>query len=161
MYNKMWYAYCIYAQQNFRIFWVNKKPKNMILFSIRHFLKDSREAQRHIDSLEHELGNQSLQIESLTEEKLRLLREVAQLKAGTGSGKSDVPDGGYYFTTPAVSQSSSTTNSTSHVKVSGDQIIPKVSASGSTTISSVGALRLYEFLLGIFFIAAMLNYIFV
>ena len=83
---------------------------------------------------------------------------MAQLKAGT-SGKSEV-DGGYYFTTPAVSQSSAiTTNSTSHVKVSGDQIIPKVSASGSTTISSVGALRLYEFLLGIFFIAAMLNYI--
>merc|ERR1719266_679110 len=53
--------------------------------------QDSREAQRHIGSLEHELGNQSLQIESLTEEKLRLLREVAQLKAGT-SGKSEVDE---------------------------------------------------------------------
>ena len=125
-------------------------------------------------SLEQELGNQSLQIESLTEEKLRLLREVASLKASGGKITEDANGvssaEGYYFTSPAVSTSTASSSSlaanaskskSAASAISGDQLVPKFSSGGNTTISNVGALRLYEFLLGIFFIAAMLNYIFV
>ena len=140
-------------------------PKFLLYIYIFLTIQDSREAQKHIVSLEHELGNQSLQIESLTEEKIRLLREVAQLKA-TGNGNVDVSGstnntattGGYYYTSPAPPVTTSGGNTNSQI-LSGSQLVPKISSNG--TISNVGALRLYEFLLGIFFIAAMLNYIFV
>merc|ERR1719150_754542 len=93
--------------------------------------QDSREAQKHIVSLEHELGNQSLQIESLTEEKIRLLREVAQLKA-TGNGNVDVSGstnntattGGYYYTSPAPPVTTSGGNTNSQI-LSGSQLVPK------------------------------------
>ena len=44
--------------------------------------QESRESQRHIMELERELGQQSVELESLTEDKVRLMREIAQLRAG-------------------------------------------------------------------------------
>ena len=98
---------------------------------------------------------------------------MASLKAGGGKITEDANGGsaeGYYFTSPAVSTSPTSSSTlaanaskskSASAAISGDQLVPKFSSGGSTTISNVGALRLYEFLLGIFFIAAMLNYIFV
>ena len=55
--------------------------------------------------------------------------------------------GGYYFTTSPTSQATKPASPS----VGASNLVPKVS--NNSTISSVGALRLYEFLLGIFFIA--------
>ena len=77
--------------------------------------------------------------------------------SGSTNSTSTTTAGGYYFTSPAPPVSTSGGNTKS--QISGSQLVPKISSNG--TISNVGALRLYEFLLGIFFIAAMLNYIFV
>lgn len=91
-------------------------------------------------------------MESLTEEKVRLLREIAQLRAATSSGSGKIDEeGGYYFTSQPTTVAST--------KSSVGNLVPKVSANGA--ISSVGALRLYEFMLGIFFVAAVINWIFV
>ena len=127
--------------------------------------QESRDAQRQIVDLERELGQQSVQLEALTEEKVRLLREIAQLRANTRSGPNEdqalnpaaASSGGYYFTSTAVN-SQTTPGQQSGLPINSN-IVPKVSA--NNTISSVGALRLYEFLLGLFFIAAMMNWIIV
>ena len=64
--------------------------------------------------------------------------------------------GGYYYTSspPEASNNKSVSQSSGN-----SNLVPKVS--NNAPISSVGALRLYEFLLGIFFIAAMMNWILV
>lgn len=104
--------------------------------------------------LERELGHQSIQLESLTEEKVRLLREIAQLRAaGKSVMATEDSQGGYYYNTSQQQQSSKPTSSPNA------NLVPKVS--NNSTITSVGALRLYEFMLGIFFIAAMMNWILV
>ncbi len=89
---------------------------------------------------------------------MRLLREVAGLKSSsssrpaTGLVTGEVVDGGYYYTSqPNQTEAAGGVHST---PASG--LIPKMTA--KQAISSVGALRLYEFLLGIFFIAAMMNW---
>ena len=102
--------------------------------------------------LERELGQQSVQLESLTEDKVRLMREIAQLRAGnTKLSEENAAASGYYYTSPPVQQS----DKTSTPQVAG--LVPKVSS--NATISSVGALKLYEFMLAIFFVAAMMNWI--
>ena len=104
--------------------------------------------------LERELGQQSVQLESLTENKVRLMREIAQLRAGNTRQAEENAAAGYYYTSPPpVQQNKNTSSSTA------TGLVPKVST--NSTISSVGALRLYEFALGIFFIAAMMNWLFV
>ena len=68
--------------------------------------------------------------------------------------------GGYYYTSsPATQQQQQTNKPVSGNSAGASNLVPKVS--NNATISSVGALRLYEFLLGIFFIAAMMNWILV
>merc|ERR1719189_87934 len=121
--------------------------------------QESRDSQRQIVDLENELGQQSIQIEALQEEKVRHLREIAQLRAGkTIQSEQDVAAaGGYYYTSSATPE---TSNSKSVPQSSANSnLVPKVS--NNAPISSVGALRLYEFLLGIFFIAAMMNWVLV
>jgi hypothetical protein len=95
----------------------------------------------------------------LSEEKVRLLREIAQLKAGGKVlGTSEDPAGGYYYTSPSTTSPTQTNQPGSGFGVPAN-LVPKVST--NSTISSIGALRLYEFVLGIFFIAAMMNWIIV
>ncbi len=97
-------------------------------------------------------------MEALAEEKVRLLREIAQLKASGKSLNISNPEeegSGYYYTSPS---NQVTNNSKSTIPTTVANFVPKVS-SADATISSIGALRLYEFLLGIFFVAAMLNWI--
>merc|ERR1712062_233779 len=113
-----------------------------------------RESQRHIMELERELGQQSVELETLTEDKVRLMREIAQLRAGnTRQAEENISSG---YTSP---QQSTNKNGTSTTPNAGSGLVPKVST--NSTISSIGALRLYEFALGIFFIAAMMNWLFV
>merc|ERR1719483_2055236 len=125
--------------------------------------QESRDSQRQIVDLEQELGQQSVKIEGLQEEKLRHLREIAQLRAGVRSGPGEELSseaGGYYYTSsPATQQQQQTNKPVSGNSGGASNLVPKVS--NNATISSVGALRLYEFLLGIFFIAAMMNWILV
>lgn len=103
--------------------------------------------------LERELGQQSVQLESLTEDKVRLMREVAQLRAGNTRQAEENAAAGYYYTSPPAQQQS---RSTPQVSPNAG-LVPKVST--NATISSVGALKLYEFMLAIFFVAAMMNWI--
>ena len=120
------------------------------------FFQESRESQRHIMELERELGQQSVELETLTEDKVRLMREIAQLRAGNTRQAEENISSGYYYTSP---QQSTNKNGTSTTPNAGSGLVPKVST--NSTISSIGALRLYEFALGIFFIAAMMNWLFV
>ena len=108
--------------------------------------------------LERELGQQSVQLESLTEDKVRLMREIAQLRAGNtkqaeeNTAVASAAASGYYYTSPPVQQQQN-----SQVLSPNSGLVPKVST--NATISSVGALKLYEFMLAIFFVAAMMNWI--
>ena len=107
--------------------------------------------------LERELGQQSVQLESLTEDKVRLMREIAQLRAGNTKQAEEntaaASAAGYYYTSPPVQHQNSQVSPTA----SNSGLVPKVST--NATISSVGALKLYEFMLAIFFVAAMMNWI--
>lgn len=124
--------------------------------------QESRESQRHIMELERELGQQSVELESLTEDKVRLMREIAQLRAGnTRQAEENMSSSssGYYYTSPSPTSQQSTNKNGTSTPNAGSGLVPKVST--NATISSIGALRLYEFALGIFFIAAMMNWLFV
>lgn len=126
--------------------------------------QEARQAQRHILDLEHELGRHNVQMETVAEEKVRLLREIAQLKAGkqmTNNTSLIVDDqatneGGYYYTSPSPAPVLSSNSPAVPTKPLSTQVMQR----GKHAISSVGALRLYEFMLGLFFIAAMINWTF-
>jgi len=123
--------------------------------------QESRDSQNHIVDLERELGQQSIQIEALQEEKIRHLREIAQLRAGVRSGPGEELSGntgGYYYTSSPATPSQQTNQQPVSGSSGASNLVPKVS---NNAISTVGALRLYEFLLGIFFVAAMMNWILV
>ena len=112
--------------------------------------------------LEQELGHQCDQLETLTEEKLRLMRELAQLRATVRQQEEASGAGGrgyYYTSSPQTTSATAKPLSPVTSTTANANLVPKVS--NNSAITSVGALRLYEFFLGIFFIAAMMNWILV
>ena len=95
----------------------------------------------------------SANLENLTEEKIRLLREIAQLKAGRGSSLQDPDVAGVLL--------DHTEAGVSHIQQqsphSFSAIRPKSAIEVAT--SSVGSLRVYEMMLGLCFITIILNWI--
>ena len=95
-----------------------------------------------------ELGTTMTNLENLNEEKIRLLREVAQLKAGKGVSLDSGNSFGYetkgeeVFTHPEHRHYAQSHKSAQEV-----------------AISSIGSLRVYEMMLGLCFITIVLNWI--
>ena len=92
-------------------------------------------------------------LENLTEEKIRLLREIAQLKAGKGSSMQE------FDVTGVLPEN--TDAGISHIQQrsphSFSTIHPK--SASEVAMSSVGSLRVYEMMLGLCFITIILNWI--
>ena len=101
-------------------------------------MQQLRDHQQRVFQLEQELGTRTANHDALSEEKIRLLREIAKLKAGKG-GNLDAVDLG----------------------VAGSGVVAgkatPVSAS-EAALKTVGNLRLYELTLGIFFIMLVINW---
>ena len=103
--------------------------------------------------MEAELETSTCSVDTLTEEKIRLLREIAQLKAGKGlliqepginEGMIEHKDGEIaQFPEPK------------YFSLSTHQ--PK--SAGEVAMSSIGSLRVYEMMLGLCFITIILNWI--
>jgi hypothetical protein len=101
-------------------------------------LQQLRDHQQRVIQLEQELGTRTANHDALAEEKIRLMREIAKLKAGKGGNLDVVDIGG----------------------VGGGVVAGKaapVSAS-EAALKTVGNLRLYEITLGIFFIMLVINW---
>ena len=101
-------------------------------------MQQLRDHQQRVFQLEQELGTRTANHDALSEEKIRLLREIAKLKAGKG-GNVDVVD----------------------LRGAGSGVVAgkatPVSAS-EAALKTVGNLRLYELTLGIFFIMLVINW---
>ena len=109
-------------------------PLNSLKYETSHF-QQLRDSQLRVNHLEQELGQRAAQQDNLAEEKIRLLREIAKLKAGRGH-----------------LDNLDATDSSAAVRAS-NPVSPSEAA-----LKSVGSLRLYEITLGVFFIALIINW---
>ena len=91
-------------------------------------------------------------LENLNEEKIRLLREIAQLKTGKGMMSQEVGNGETHGTIKETAGSLFEPNH--YLQAPGH---PKTA--GEVAMSSIGNLRVYEMMLGLCFITIILNWI--
>lgn len=99
--------------------------------------QEARDAQYRLHQREQDLQQLTSSYEGLSEEKLRLLREIAQLKKSgnvTSSGSFDV------YPTPQIVQST-------------------YASPSDAALASIGSLKAYEMALGLCFVTIVLNWI--
>ena len=128
-----------------------------------HF-QEARNNQFRIEELEEELDKMSTNLETLGEEKIRLMREIAQIKASRGFAAQDVETDFAYLADHAPTEGRLNDE---HLKLH-HMGIPQFSVYRNTNnpktakevaMTSIGNLRVYEMMLGLCFITIILNWI--
>ena len=98
-----------------------------------------------------ELEASAFSLDTLNEEKIRLLREIAQLKTNKGSAN------------PELSHHDDIENNDANIVSLSDKYYLQPSnhpkSAGEIAMSSIGSLRVYEMMLGLCFITIILNWI--
>lgn len=113
------------------------------------FFQELKRYQQLSGDLERRVSHQGGEVQALTDERSRLLREIAQLRASSASSSGQQQQ---------VSLSSATGVAHLRVASSAAAVANPALSPGEAALRSVGSFKLYELALAVLFVLFMVNW---